>query len=137
MDLWENKKGFMQCDHYGMKGHVRDTCYRLKGYPEGFGSRNQRPRMMEPRGFTGPQKNYTATNLSQGEAVSEVSDTSNQQLRALMHTVETLHKEITKMKENRCSTNTELVNFAQCEEFAGLCVNEHDKKDGVSWIVDT
>ncbi|GAA0175139.1 hypothetical protein LIER_41856 [Lithospermum erythrorhizon] len=46
-------------------------------------------------------------------------------------------KEMLKFKENNQLGNTELINFAQCENFADTSINNMDKVLNLSWIVDT
>ncbi|GAA0151244.1 hypothetical protein LIER_10004 [Lithospermum erythrorhizon] len=43
---WEENKSFLRCDYCVMKGHTKDTCFKLKGYPEGFFNMNQKIREM-------------------------------------------------------------------------------------------
>ncbi|GAA0139645.1 hypothetical protein LIER_35116 [Lithospermum erythrorhizon] len=39
---WDDKKLFLKCDYCGVKGHSKDTCFKLNGYPKkGGNNRNQ------------------------------------------------------------------------------------------------
>ncbi|GAA0152871.1 hypothetical protein LIER_37581 [Lithospermum erythrorhizon] len=39
---WDDKKGFIKCNHCGMKDHLKDACYRLHRFPERFGKRHKK-----------------------------------------------------------------------------------------------
>lgn len=33
---YTNKNPFLQCEDYGLKGHTKENCYKIIGYPEEF-----------------------------------------------------------------------------------------------------
>lgn len=33
---YKGKKPYMQCEYYNMKGHLKENCYKLIGYPAYF-----------------------------------------------------------------------------------------------------
>ncbi|GAA0156983.1 hypothetical protein LIER_14344 [Lithospermum erythrorhizon] len=78
---WDDKKAFLKCDHYNMRGHTKDNCYRLKGFPDNFGSRNQKSRF----------QNVRSNNAMQREMVKfrESNHHSNAEL-SIMHNVNSL-----------------------------------------------
>ncbi|OIT04225.1 hypothetical protein A4A49_65313, partial [Nicotiana attenuata] len=43
---YRGKKQFLQCDHCRMKGHIKENCFKIIGYPEDFKGR----RPFQPRG---------------------------------------------------------------------------------------
>nr|XP_033511211.1 uncharacterized protein LOC117275971 [Nicotiana tomentosiformis] len=43
----------LQCDYCHLKGHTKDTCYKLHGYPANF--------KVKKRGYSGPQVNNVFT----------------------------------------------------------------------------
>ncbi|GAA0163703.1 hypothetical protein LIER_19502 [Lithospermum erythrorhizon] len=93
--------------------------YRLKGFPENFGNRNQSPRFQNTRNSNGNwnacERNYLDNQRSYTAA----------------------QKEMAQMRENSHNNNAELINYAHCEEFARVNVTNHAKEFKVSWIIDT
>ncbi|GAA0184839.1 hypothetical protein LIER_32127 [Lithospermum erythrorhizon] len=64
---WKEKKNLQRCDHCDMRGHTKDTCFKLKGYPQGFANRNQKMRFQNTRNFNDnrndSQRSYDVANV--------------------------------------------------------------------------
>ncbi|GAA0186898.1 hypothetical protein LIER_34186 [Lithospermum erythrorhizon] len=48
-----------------------------------------------------------------------------------------MQREMSKLRVNNQHGNTELINYAHCEEFVGMSVIGHGKDSNISWIIDT
>ncbi|GAA0173644.1 hypothetical protein LIER_27219 [Lithospermum erythrorhizon] len=98
---WEDKKTFMNCDHCGVKGHVKENCFKLKGYLSKWGnSKNMRPRFQNKISMSYTNSaNVAYMENTPMEFNEGASENENKQLTSLMQTVEALSKEMVKMKE--------------------------------------
>ncbi|XP_075090840.1 uncharacterized protein LOC142171594 [Nicotiana tabacum] len=38
---YKGKKPFMQCEYYGLRGHIKENYYKIVGYPEDFKARRK------------------------------------------------------------------------------------------------
>ncbi|KAG9152044.1 hypothetical protein Leryth_025759 [Lithospermum erythrorhizon] len=115
-------KKTLKCDHCGIKGHVKENYFSLKGFPEWSNTKNLRHRFQNYR-----NPNHSPVDFNEG------ASNGNTQLMSLVYTVEALQKEMAKMKKGsptRNSNNTMLVNFAYYEDFASISVNQRSVNQG-------
>ncbi|OIS96738.1 hypothetical protein A4A49_60560, partial [Nicotiana attenuata] len=63
-----SRNNVLLCDYCKMKGHTRDTCYELNGYPLGFNFNNNKKR--GTRDNSGPM----AHNLKEGDEVQNAGN---------------------------------------------------------------
>ncbi|XP_075075269.1 uncharacterized protein LOC142162669 [Nicotiana tabacum] len=70
------------CDYCKMKGHTRDTCYKLNGYPPGFKSNNNKKR--ETQNNSGP----TTYNVNGGDEFQNARNGYDMQNVSIVPTVQ-------------------------------------------------
>ncbi|KAF7804687.1 uncharacterized protein G2W53_028290 [Senna tora] len=94
------------CEHCHMNGHLKESCFKLQGYPEWY---------KELKKKTGGNKKGQNVVASVGESPLDVADSSSNEQGNQMSILSMLVKELSKaMKGN----NSEHVNFAQLGNFA-------------------
>ncbi|KAF7843553.1 Retrovirus-related Pol polyprotein from transposon TNT 1-94 [Senna tora] len=112
------------CEHCHMNGHLKDTCFKLQGYPDWYKDlKKKNPNIKKPSHLAAtiadsPLEVPLIENGDQGNHVSVLS---------------MLVKELSKAMKGGAS---ESVNFAQLGNFAGN-MNDSNKNYRNSWIVDT
>ena len=107
---WDDKKNSLRCDHCGLKGHTKESCFKLVGYPNRFKNKfqSQKQRYQNSRGAAA----YMAE--------TPLDHESNSQLEGLWQSVEKIQSQLGKMMHPGQDETNEMVNFAASEEFAGM-----------------
>nr|DAD22652.1 TPA_asm: hypothetical protein HUJ06_024115 [Nelumbo nucifera] len=134
-NLDEKKKSSVICSHCGKKGHSKDKCYRITGFPPNF-------KFTKGKSATGGT--HSANNVTQGTGIlSNVSETSP----ALSLTPEHTRKLLTLL--NGCDSHSSPISQPEPPTntaFAGILdhthsINSHCSSSQLSptdiWIVDT
>ncbi|KAF7841255.1 Retrovirus-related Pol polyprotein from transposon RE1 [Senna tora] len=94
------------CEHCHMNGHVKESCFKLQGYPDWY-------KELKKRNGTGKKGQIVATTVA--ESPLDVEDANNNDQGNQMSILSILVKELSKVMKG--NTN-EHVNFAQLGNFA-------------------
>ncbi|XP_075079668.1 uncharacterized protein LOC142164824 [Nicotiana tabacum] len=71
---FRGKKQFLQCEHCHIKGHVKENCFKIIGYPEDFrGKKGHQGRDYRPK------RPFTAVNNVEGPVTTSNSQGTSQQ----------------------------------------------------------
>ncbi|GAA0160211.1 hypothetical protein LIER_16815 [Lithospermum erythrorhizon] len=113
---WENdKRGIQKCDFCHSKGHVKESYFKLNGYPDWWIAKNQKDK---------PQNMKSANHAYVAETPMSDEGSSKQSIKDLMQTVMYVQQQLGKLMTRdgvECS-QAERVNIARFEEFAGLYI---------------
>ncbi|KAF7809463.1 uncharacterized protein G2W53_036206 [Senna tora] len=125
----EDKK-LEKCSHCQMNGHLRETCFRLNGYPEWYMELREKKKQQQP--FPGSKKPITvAANVVTDTPFDEQGDRMND-WPSMLSMLEKMTKAVKGKVEER-------VNFAHLAgtsaEFAGNTI--YNLFDDSTWIIDT
>ncbi|KAF7840943.1 uncharacterized protein G2W53_003241 [Senna tora] len=116
------------CEHCNGKGHGKDTCFKIHGYPDWW------KELKERRGVSA-KKQVVATATERTVADTPVTQDSEQSVKGdLTSVVSYLLKEVQRLGKGKNST--EQVNFANLHDFAGNS-NSLAEIPAESWIIDT
>ncbi|KAF7808820.1 uncharacterized protein G2W53_035563 [Senna tora] len=125
----EDKK-LEKCSHCQMNGHLRETCFKLNGYPEWYRDLQERKKLQQP--FSGNKKAVNVAASVMTDTPFDAQGDKTQDWPSMLSMLEKMTKAVKGKVEER-------VNFAHLAgtsaEFAGTTV--YKLFDDNSWIIDT
>lgn len=125
---FQGKKQRVICEHCGYKGHTKETCYKIVGFPADFKSK----RKSQNETFIKPQANNTVYEgeSNGGKQVGTKHDSEKKLNVPRGYFIRVLYEQVLKMMNPTPTVS--------CKANVATCMYElRSKSNDIEWIVDS
>ncbi|GAA0187195.1 transmembrane signal receptor [Lithospermum erythrorhizon] len=133
------KREPMRCDHCNLRGHTKDRCFKLLGYPEWWDNN----KASKPRAYGPKAGAYMAETPLDDCDFQAASVKQEMNLESIINTMAQMQKDIGKIMQhpNNSGSGVERIHLAHFEDFAGMSTHSNLFLNPIdtmgTWIIDT